>query len=130
MNRKTRDLRYARTAYVLERLRTVEAMADRLQAAPLEVRRLGLPLAVAGWDREGRPDLVRLVAEWLYGRWGMLPDRAVPETALALLQALEKDEITSSSARSAAEREAEEVLQAAKVIADAAARRSGGRREG
>lgn len=122
------DLRYERSRYVMERLKTVEPLADRLQSAPMEVRRMGLPLAVAGWDRSRDTELVRLVADWLYGRWGLLPARPVPQGAVALLRALEEDEITSGPARSAAEREAEELLQAAKVLADAAANRTGGRR--
>lgn len=122
------DLRYERCRYVMGRLKTVEAMADRLQSAPMEVRRLGLPLAVAGWDRSREPELVRLVSDWLYGRWGMLPARPAPQDAVALLLALEEDDVTNGPARSAAEREAEELLQAAKVLADAAANRTGGRR--
>lgn len=122
------DLRYERSRYVMERLKTMEALADRLQSAPMEVRRLGLPLAVAGWDRARDTELVRLVAGWLYGRWGMLPSRPAPQDAVALLRALEEDDVTSGPARSAAEREAEELLQAAKVLSDAAANRTGGRR--
>lgn len=122
------DLRYDRSRYVMERMKTVEALADRLQSAPMEVRRLGLPLAVAGWDRSRDTELVRLVTGWLYGRWGLLPNRPLPQDAIALLRALEEDDVTSGPARSAAEREAEEVLQAAKVLADAAANRTGGRR--
>jgi hypothetical protein len=124
----TRDLRYARSAYVMERLRVVEAMADRLQSAPMEVRRLGLPLAVAAWDRDRKPELVRLVAGWLYGGWGMLRGRAVPQDAVALLGALGEDEAAGGAVLSAAEREAEELMQAAKVLADAAVARSGGGR--
>ncbi len=124
----TRDLRYARSAYAMRNLSTLKAerIAERLKSAPLEVRRLGLPLAVAGWDRENKPELVTLVAGWLYGEWGMLPQRAVPQSAVALLRALEEDDMTLSAVRSAAEIEAEEMLQAAKVLAGAAAGGGGG----
>lgn len=119
------DLRYERSRYVMEHLAAVEALADRLKSAPMEVRRLGLPLAVAGWDGSPDAELVRLVADWLYGRWGLLPDRPVPQGAVALLRALEEDGVTAGPARSAAEREAEELLQAAKVLAVAANRLGG-----
>lgn len=124
----TKDMRYQRSAYVMARLRVIEAMADRLQSAPLEVRRLGLPLAVAGWDRESKPELVRLVAEWLFGDWGMLPGRPVPQTAVALLGSLFEMDKANRGVMSVAEHEAEAVLQAAKVLAGAATTRTGGGR--
>jgi hypothetical protein len=126
------DMRYARSAYAMAELATLTAprVAERLQAAPMDVRRLGLPLALAGWEREGRAELVSLVAGWLFGGdggWGMAPAPPVaPRGAVALLKALEALERSDPGLRSAVETEAERILQAAKVLADAAIGRSGG----
>ncbi len=113
----TRDLRYDRGVFALERLETLEPLADRLPPAPMEVRRLGLALAIAGWERNGASSLVQFVADWLYGRWGLLPPRSTPQGAVALLRSLEDDKALSDAIRSALE--VEEVLQVAKVLVGA-----------
>lgn len=117
----TRDLRYDRAAFVLKRLDRIERLADRLKSAPMEVRRLGLLLAVAGWGRDLKTEpLTQFLADWLYNEWGLLPHRPTPQGSLALLRALDEDGTREPAARSAAEVEAEDLLQTAKVLTDRA----------
>ncbi len=120
---RIRDLRYDRSRFVLEHLRQFQSARDELKSAPMEVRRLGLPLAIAGWaQRPNSQRLVPLVSEWLFKDWGMLRAGSPPPTAVALLRALEELAKDAPMVRSAAEIEAEELLQAAKVLTDGANR--------
>lgn len=117
----TRDLRYDRSRFVLPWLRRlgVERTAKKLESAPMEVRSLGLPLAVTGWDRDQFKDITQLVADWLYAHWGLLPDREAPQDAVGLLRALEEDSDGATHLYSAAETEAIEIVQTAKILVGA-----------
>ena len=102
-----------------QRIHKVERLVDTLKDAPLRVRRLGLPLAVATWSREGADDLVKLLAEWLFAGWGMVDAAPVPQGAPSFLNRLMDEHQSSPALRSAMEMEAEEFLQAAKLISGA-----------
>lgn len=110
--------RRARFLLDAERADILKELADSLKDAPLRVRRLGLPLAVAMWSQNG-PDLVELLARWLFDGWGMFGGYAVPQGAVAMLRQLMEVEKDSPALRSALEVEAEEILQAAKVLSAA-----------
>ncbi|NOY25477.1 MAG: hypothetical protein GXP62_06345 [Oligoflexia bacterium] len=110
----------SRARFLLDTTRVgkLKKLVDPLKDAPLRVRRLGLPLAVATWSREGHDRLVQLLADWLFTKWGML-EGAVPQGAPAFLDRLMDEDESSPTLRSAMEIEAEELLQAAKLISGA-----------
>jgi hypothetical protein len=128
MAQKKNDLRYNRAHFVLNRIDRLLQEAERLQSAPLAVRRLGLPLALATWERESRPALVELVRDWLYEPtdadppgWGMMPvGESAGRDVVSLIKAFDELDQKYPRLRSAIEREAEELLQVAKVLVDAA----------
>ena len=115
-----KDLRFERAKFLMEHEEDLRKSrtADALNDAPLRLRRLGLPLAVATWSREGRRELISLLAEWLFRSWGALGVQAVPETAAALLQKVQDLRETQPMV-SAMELEAERFLQAAKLLSGA-----------
>ncbi len=117
----SRALPDARASFLLheDRVGYVKKLVDPLKDAPLRVRRLGLPLAVATWSREGHDRLVRLLAEWLFKEWGMVRAGSVPQGAASFLDRLMDEDESSPALRSAMEVEAEELLQAAKLISGA-----------
>ncbi len=117
----SRALPDARAAFLLaeERIEIVKKLVDPLKDAPLRVRRLGLPLAVATWSREGHDRLVRLLSTWLFEEWGAVEGGSVPQGAPSFLDRLMDEEVSSPALRSAMELEAEELLQAAKLISGA-----------
>jgi hypothetical protein len=121
MTDSIRDLRYERSKFVLQRLDQLrsERIAKKLESAPMEVRALGLLLAVARWDRDDLNAIAQLVADWLYNEWGLLPHRATPQGGLALLGALQNDAKTAPRIFSAAEIEAVQIVQTAKVVVGA-----------
>jgi len=114
----TCDLRYDRCRYALDHLAEFRTARDELKSAPMEVRRLGLPLAIATWARRpGSQRLVPLLATWLFQEWGMLSG-STPQTVRALLDSLEEAGRRAPLIRSAAELEAEELMQTAKVLTE------------
>lgn len=104
----------------------LEKLVEPLKDAPLRVRRLGLPLAVAMWSREGHDALIRLLAQWLFDQWGMLPNYSVPQAGAPMVRMLTTVADEAPAVRSALEVEAEEFLQAAKLLSSALA---GGRHD-
>ena len=117
----SRALPDARAEFLLAdtRVDVVKKFVEPLKDAPLRVRRLGLPLAVATWSREGHDGLIRLLAEWLFKEWGMVSSGSVPQGAPSFLDRLMDEDESSPALRSAMEIEAEELLQAAKLISGA-----------
>ena len=117
----TETLPDRRARFLLDpgRAAVLRTLANPLQDAPLRVRRLGLPLAVAMWSREGRSGLVDLLANWLFDQWGMLGNYPVPQDVAAMLDELMDIAQTAPALRSALEVEAEALLQAAKILSAA-----------
>jgi hypothetical protein len=117
----TRDLANERARFLLDAARVdrVKRLVDPLKDAPLRLRRLGLPVAVATWSREGHDALIRILADWLFEGWGMLEQGTVPQGSVALLDRLVMIDEKAPLLRSAAEVEAEQLLQTAKVLAAA-----------
>jgi hypothetical protein len=114
------DLRVERARFLLkEARRQLKDLEDQLKDAPLRIRRQGLPLALATWSHEGHDPLVQLVAKWLFEGWGVLEGRGAPQGTKPILDALIKLDAEAPALRSAAEREAELFLQAAKVLSSA-----------
>jgi len=116
-----RSLPAARAKFLLasDRARTLDNLAEPLKDAPMRVRRLGLPLAVAVWSRQGHDELVELLSNWLFSEWGALEGHSIPQGAGPMLQELMTVEQQSPTLRSAMEIEAEELLQVAKLLSDA-----------
>lgn len=121
MTEALRDLRYERSEFVLKRLDDLnkEKISKKLEGAPMELRALGLPLAVTSWDRDRMRAITQLVSDWLYNAWGLLPHRPTPQRAIALVQALQEDAKAAPGLFSAAEIEATEIVQTAKILVGA-----------
>jgi hypothetical protein len=91
-----KDLRLERARFSMSHSAELKfpKTAEALKDAPLRVRRLGLPLALATWSREGNDKLIELLAEWLFDCWGALGSRAVPKTPVAFLNKIQDLDIT------------------------------------
>ena len=116
-----KDLRLERARFSMSHSAELKfpKTAEALKDAPLRVRRLGLPLALATWSREGNDKLIELLAEWLFDCWGALGSRAVPKTPVAFLNKIQDLDDEDPFLVSAMESEAESFLQTAKLLSGA-----------
>ena len=82
------NLPNARATFLLEsgRADVLKKLVDPLKDAPLRMRRLGLPLAVATWSREGHDLLVQILSDWLFAEWKMLGPGPCPARRRVLAQ--------------------------------------------
>ena len=116
-----KDLRVERARFLMGNAGSLRdsKTAESLKDAPLRVRRMGLPLAVATWSREGNDKLIELLAKWLFKSWGAIAATGVPDSPVAFLNKIQDLDAIDPRNVSALEREAEELLQAAKLLSGA-----------
>lgn len=111
------DLKSERSNYIVRNLSAFKPSTHKsLKDAPLMIRRMGLPLALAYWAKDGDQTLVLLISKWIFKHWKMITGKVPPQTLSSLLVTLEQLDNESRTLRSAVEIEAEQLLQTAKMI--------------
>ncbi|MCD4655088.1 hypothetical protein K8T06_14275 [bacterium] len=115
------NLKIERSNYLIKHINVLKDknVLKILKDAPLMIRRMGLPMAIAYWAKDGDQKLTKLISNWIFQEWKMISGKIPPQKIEPFLQELKNIDRDSVMLRSAIEVETELLLQTAKIIAEA-----------